>query len=313
MKKISNLLNMVIPVCILATYGLLIIDSLKGPGAAVKHFLIDGKLLWAMDLVLMALLTSTKSKALNLLLKLNLFVLIPVCIIYLIFVGLEAAHYPNFVLSAYGIHLDALIYLPVFSASLFLVQKIINEFPKIFLRSFNDYVLLITIALTTYFALWNLGSVLNSAFINDSYILAHLNDSYDQKMYFQWGDFYRFMSFVKNNTPDDAKIIIPPEMDPWLARTGDIQLVRAFLYPREIIQFNTVVLDSKFLTRGTFIFVSWGDRDCGRSDCHGWPKQEIRAKKIIYKDPDSNGVIESKDNFFYKKDDGKYVYGLIKI
>jgi len=92
------------------------------------------------------------------------------------------------------------------------------------------------------------------------------------------------MVFVKNNTPSDATIVIPPQQDPWLIGSGNDTFVRAFIYPRKIVQETIIIPDLKVFGPDTFILISWGKEECKPAGCHGWPRQDIRAKKIIYKD-----------------------------
>ena len=308
-KKAESVLPVFLPLLIIITYLFLTLDTFIYPGAVAKYLFIDSRFYFGLSLALLLFFATKKSKLLNFILKTNAIILIPFGTIYLIFVGIEAAHYTNFVLATYNIHLDGLISIPLFSLSLFLVEKIKGKLPKP--KNIFFFALIIVIA---YFSVKNLAFSANTALNADFYVFLHPASSYDEKMYYQWGDFYRYMVFIKNNTSENAKIVIPPGQEPWLARTGDMQLVRAFLYPRQLIQYKEInIPDLNSLGSGIYIMVSWGDRDCSAQDCHGWPKQTIVAKKIIYKDPNSSGGIETKENFVYKKDDYKYVYGLISL
>ena len=158
--------------------------------------------------------------------------------------------------------------------------------------------------------------VFDMAFARDSYIVFHLNSSYDDKMFYQWGKFYRFMVFVKNNTPTDSTIVLPPMEDPWLMGSGNPHFVRAFLHPRKIVQETKIISESDLKKYGsnTYILVTWGKEVCKPDpECHGWPRQDIPAKKIIYEEPDSVNAAEVKENLIYKLGDSKYVYGVIEL
>jgi len=148
----------------------------------------------------------------------------------------------------------------------------------------------------------------------DIFIALHLNNSYDQKMYYQWGNFYNFMLFVKNNTPENASIVIPPQLEPWWSRSGNLFLVRSFLYPRNIIQYQTEEIpDVDLLPSNTYIMVAWGEWGCDMGVCKGWPEQTIKVKKAIYKDSNSVGVKETRENFVYDPVDTSNPFGLLKI
>jgi len=133
-------------------------------------------------------------------------------------------------------------------------------------------------------------------------------------MTYQWKVFYQFMVFVRNNTPEDATIVIPPEQDPWLMGSGNENFVRAFIYPRKIVQEPLEIRDIKIYGENTYVLITWGKEACKPDPmCHGWPKQEIKARRIVFKDPNSTNVIEVRENTTYDPTDLKYVYGLIKL
>lgn len=58
------------------------------------------------------------------------------------------------------------------------------------------------------FAVKNLVFVTGMAINRNSYILFHLNSSYDDRMSYHWGIFYKFMVFVKNNKGKTRKVIV---------------------------------------------------------------------------------------------------------
>jgi hypothetical protein len=67
-----------------------------------------------------------------------------------------------------------------------------------------------------------------------SFIRHNLHLTYDEKMGVKWGDYYDYMVFVRENTPSDATIAIPPQADQW-AQTGNAGLDNYFLYPRQLV------------------------------------------------------------------------------
>ena len=120
-------------------------------------------------------------------------------------------------------------------------------------------------------------------------------------------------AIVKNNTPPNATIIGPPEEDPWLMGSGNDRFVRVFLYPRKIISVTKTIPDVKAFGPNTYILITWGKEECKPEGCHGWPRQDIFAKRIIYKDPNSDKAIETTENTIYKLEDDRYVYGVIEL
>lgn len=296
---------------IIVTYALLILDSIKYPGFIGNHFFIDAKIYSAIVLALL-LFVNAKSKILNFVLKIDLILLVFTSIVYVIFSYLEGSHYQNFVLSVYHFNLDGLVFVVLFSLSIFLISKFKPKALKpIKIKNGGYYILTFLVAYTL---VSNVGTSLQKSLDGDIYVFTHLENSYDQKMFFQWGNFYNYMVFVKNNTPENAGIVIPPEITPWFTRTGSAQLVKYFLYPRKLIQYETAEIpDLKSLPGGTYIMIAWGDWECERYGCGVWPEQPIKAKEVIFKDPDSTNVKEVRQNFTYDPKDTTTPFGLLKI
>ncbi|EKE12713.1 MAG: hypothetical protein ACD_13C00144G0018 [uncultured bacterium] len=306
-----KLIFMFLPVFILFTYALLFLETVKYPGFIGNHFLIDAKVYFAITIVFL-IFSDAKSNFAGFVLRVNRLILIPLSLIYLGFSLLEGAHFTNYVLSTFKFHLDGLVLVVLFSLSIYLVDKFKNTIPRTFGKLGPIYAAMIF--LITFFMVKNITYAANTGISRNSYILFHLRSSYDDKMFYEWGVFYRFMVFVKNNTPQDATIIIPPMEDPWLMGSGNDHFVRAFLYPRKLIQEPKIIPDIKAFGPNTYILITWGKEACKPDpECHGWPRQEIAAKRIIYKDPDSTNVIETRENSVYKLEDDKYVYGIIEL
>jgi hypothetical protein len=303
--------NLILPVAIVFTYLCLLADAIKYPGFIGNHFFIDAKVYFALTIVLL-LFSTGKSSFSNIVLKINRFLVVFFVLIYLVLIALEGAHYTNYVLATYRIHIDGLVIVVLFGLSIFVAKKVGEIIPRKISKLGILYPAMIFVL--ALFMVQNMASISNLAVNADSYALFHLKNSYDDKMYYQWGDFYRFMVFVRNNTPDNAKIVISPMRDPWLIGSGNLHYVRAYLYPREIIQYKTMTLPVETFANGTYLLISWGARDCKPDpDCHGWPRQEIPASEIIYKDPNSTDVIKTLQNSVYTPANKEYVYGLIEI
>ncbi len=300
----------VLPILILFTYLCLLLEAIKYPGFIGNHFFIDVKVYFTL-VIFLILFSDTKSKILAIILKVNRLILLPLFLVYLGLSLLEGVHYTNYVLATFRIHLDGLILLVLFSLFIFLADEFKNIIPKV--EGKIGFVYLVMVFLIVLFMVKNIAYVADNSFNRNSYILFHLNSSYDERMFYQWKIFYQFMVFVRNNTPSDATIVVPPEQDPWLMGTGNYRFVRAFLYPRTIIPETLIISDVKSFSSNTFILISWGQEECRPEGCHGWPRQDINATKIIYKDPNSEKVIETKENTIYKLEDNKYVYGVIEL
>ena len=61
--------------------------------------------------------------------------------------------------------------------------------------------------------------------------IKNLDSSYDEKMRRRWGWYYDFISFIKENTPEDANILFPPQSKQY-PRIGNLGLNSYFLLPR---------------------------------------------------------------------------------
>jgi hypothetical protein len=278
-----------------------------------NHFYIDAKVYFTVAIFLL-LFQKSNTKIMQLVFKLNRMFLVTISMAYLFFVFLEGSHFTNYVLSKYHFHLDGLILPVLFSLSIFLIGKFKDEIPKSVSKIGILYPLIVFLLI--FFMVKNLSVVSDTAFNRNSYIFFHLNSSYDERMSYQWGIFYKFMVFVRNNTPADATIVIPPEQDPWLMGSGNDNFVRAFLYPRKIVSQTKIIPEQDLKTFGpqTYILITWGKEACRpEPECHGWPRQEVAAKRIIYKNPDTSEVAEVKQNTTYSLKGSKYVYGLIEI
>lgn len=301
----------ILPLAILLSYFCLFLEVIKYPGFIRNHFIVDAKVFFALTIILL-IFSDTKSKIINLILKFNRVFLIVLVALYLTFSLIEGAHFTNYVLATYHFHLDGMVLLVIFSLFIFLADIFKNKMPKV--KGKLGIVYLIFVSLFVFYMVKNVAYAVGTGMGRNSYILFHLGSSYDDRMFYQWKIFYQFMIFVKNNTLEDATIIIPPQQDPWLMGSGNDHFVRAFLFPRKIIEKPLMIQDIEVFGPKTYILITWGKEACRPDpECHGWPKQNINAAKIIYKDPNSSNVIETRENTIYSPEDKKYVYGVIEL
>jgi len=115
---------------VLFTFICLFAETIKYPGFIANHFFVDVKVYITLVIVLL-LFTDIKSKFLGFILKANKIFLIGISFIYLTLSLLEGAHYLNYVLATYKIHLDSTILLVLFSLFIFLAEKFKEELPKV--------------------------------------------------------------------------------------------------------------------------------------------------------------------------------------
>ena len=73
--------------------------------------------------------------------------------------------------------------------------------------------------------------------------LKDLGSSYDEKMRRRWGGYHDFISFIKDNTPEDANILFPPQTNQY-PRLGNLGLNSYFLLPRGLHHGNEQTVQS---------------------------------------------------------------------
>lgn len=284
-------------------------DTLKYPGFTGRHFILDAKLYPALFLTYLIVIRSFSFSWFS---KINFFILTVSTLSYFSLSYLEATNYINYILANYKINLEGFVYIPVSSFLLLValnkeIKGLINfkpRFSRMILTFFAIYTLFV-----------NLGKTVNKAVYENLYILTHFKGSYDDKMRYQWGNFYDYMVFVKENTPTDSTIVIPPKIPPWWNRSGDFRLVKAFLYPRKLVQYDKEEIpDIESLPKGTYILIAWGEWRCDiEGMCRGWPIQKIKVSEIIVKKENSTGIKEVRENVIYNPSDTPNPYGLLKI
>ena len=133
--------------------------------------------------------------------------------------------------------------------------------------------------------------------------LKYATSSYDEKMRARWGDFYDYMVFIQDNTPEDAVIYHPPQIKPWEFE-GNQALIRYFLFPRTLVS-GSIDLDEYDGPQITHIMIVWGREKSGVDQDveYGWPKQEIKGKRIMILDDNYDGtsVYSPGDEYFVRK------------
>lgn len=307
---IKNNKNNLVLVLIVFTYFLLFLDTIKYPGFVEKHFFIDAKIYLAACVVLIPTFT-TKNRFAGWIFRINLLVLAASGLGYIFFSIQEATHYPNFVLARFHFSLDGLIYVVIYSIALLIAEKITNlNLTKKEDISFGKKIIYFFVV---YALVMNFGITFKTSLVGDIYIGMHYKDTYDQKMRNKWKNYYDYMVFVKQNTPEEATIIIPPQTSPWL-RTGNVYLDRYFLYPRRLVQYNDgQIPDIASLNKGTYIMITWGDLEYDMGNAKLWPQQKIEAGEKIVKDSNTSVAKEIQNNVIFDPEDTVDPYGLLKI
>jgi hypothetical protein len=94
-----------------------------------------------------------------------------------------------------------------------------------------------------------------------------------------WGNLIPYMKFIQENTPENARILNPPQDNPW-PETGNQFVIRRFLYPRTLIapewgkaDFDYVMVDDggKYIT--------------APEELIGWPTEVYPIQKLLLLEP----------------------------
>jgi hypothetical protein len=236
------------------------------------------------------------------------FVLLFFCLGYL-----EEVNYPNYVFTKF--HVDFQNISPLISYNFYLVLIILikkeMDFKKLKIKNLlSRFIAFTTFFLLSLYLINNLHSVLSLANRNISFILANPTATYDEKMTKKMGFFYEYMQFIKENTPGDAVIHLPPKIDPW-QMTGNAGLVRYFLYPRKLVSTGDPYILSE--NDYDYIMISKGFFNQAGDWGHGWPKISVEAEKILYLDPEIKNIKEVFKDYDPDDSENEGAWGLIKI
>ena len=123
------------------------------------------------------------------------------------------------------------------------------------------------------------------------------------------GTFYNYMVFVKDNTEENSRIIIPPQEEPWLS-VGNRFLVRYFLHPRIIIQGQ---YENNPSVKADYILISEGGWTASDPVRYGWPKVFVAAEKIVYFDIEEKSVSTQIKDYDPDELQNKTAWGIIKL
>ena len=233
-----------------------------------------------------------------------------------------STHYTNYVYATIHLQPDNFLRLTLFSLSVALISLfkrlydfeskknikilfIANLMRKLMKRNFW---FVVVVMLLTFELLLNMSNVLVVAIKDDAYIVTHLQFTYDQKMKKTWGLYYDYMKFIKEYTPSDATILIPPQSNHWLS-TGNMGLDRYFLYPRNLIHGNLYDVPKSGYD---YVLVAKGGWYNDAVDW-GWPKVGVKAEKIWYIDPMTLSVTVVKEDFDPNNPFNMQAWGLIKV
>lgn len=117
-----------------------------------------------------------------------------------------------------------------------------------------------------------------------------------------------YTRFIKQQTPTDSVILIPPQSSVW-PMEGNAEYLRWFLYPRQLKHLD---IDKRIPNEINFVLIAQGE--CMYGEC-GWPKQAIPAhniERITLIDPKTREVTTLED-VDYIPDRHISHWGIIKL
>lgn len=342
LKKLDAILKLnyiAFPYLWVFTFLVAILESFTYSGYSLRHLYLPLQLLIVLCMVLgiLSRLNDVQyggvqkiRSAYKMMFTFNNLMIIPIISSYLLVISLDAQNYNNYVFST--IHLQPQLYLrPVLlSVYLFfinirisnnelLIRKmfLFDKSKKTMLKNIKDIFLKIVIfVFATNLLVKNIPIITVHMVKGLSYLIPNLNATYEDKMVYTWGDFYKYLMFVKENTPESSVIAFPPMMNPW-NDVGNGGLIRYFLYPRKIVQDMTNKDTVSGLSNADYVMLAWGFGDCQTddADCHGWPRIEIPADYVLYMKNKNSNSISKVDNIIYNPMDSinSGAWGIIKV
>lgn len=222
---------------------------------------------------------------------------------------LEKMKYPNYVYSTFHINPHGLIISLVLTAYFVWTEKSTR-------LTFTYFIKYLLFALIIWTLAWNGISLKPFISENIRTIIQNPFASYDEKMSKDTGGFfYSYVQFVKKNTPENSKILLPPfPAYPW-PQTGNEPYIRYFLYPRTLLNGGQFEPMHDYSKEGIdYVLIAWGETDeVSTGYTHGWPKFTVKSDEIIYFY--SDGSVKKVVGKDYNPNDfvNRETWGLIKV
>lgn len=294
---------------IFVVFSLLFVEIIKYPGFLKKHIVFGPFSIMGLCSVLYFVCVDKLSRKNKMFIGYTSLAIFSISLaVYIIASGLNAYYYSNYSFSKYHLATDSLANLFVFSLIILIVSNIFSH--KLVKIRKQKTLLLASIFLCIY-TISSISQTLNLMVKDTMFILFHSHYSYEMKMQELWGPYYNFIIFVKENTKDNATILIPPQEHPWLFE-GNGALDRYFLYPRKLLSAPRII-DSLDVDQVDHIIISKGFSAKTAAEYNLWPKQLIKSKSYSFIDLTSKETTNYQENYYDKDNDINTGWGLINI
>lgn len=236
-------------------------------------------------------------------------------ITYIILMIIEVFTYTNFIFSKLHINYNLLIY----PATIFFIEYVfglnIKNVSRNFVSGLRKLVKLdtIVIPLVLLILVNNVTGIALRLKKDIYFMITNIFASSDQIYEFKLGKkFYDFTQFIRSNTPDESRILIPPfPAYPW-PQTGNAVYLRYFLNPRYLYSGNEYIAEVDIKSYD-YILIAWGETPTTSGNyTHGWPKFDVKAEYILLLNDDgsTNKIL---GDYKYASIKGIEKWGIIKV
>ena len=320
--RVANFSANLIPLMWVLAVGISLIEAFFYPGFILKHTSLNPIPIYVAFLLLglVELLSrrSTKKILPSLTNRLSYYAIFLFGLAFFVFYLLDTFKYANFTFSTFHFHTLQLTVPLALSVYMYLVSSK-NNLLDIFGKTKSTYKLKFLLAAVL---LWiivpNTIDLIKLNVLNLSFLFKNPASSYDNKMEEKVGKlFYDYVMFLKKNTPENSKILLPPFPRPLAAypwpQTGNDIYMRYFLYPRVLL--NGEEYSPKYDLKKEdidYVLIAWGETESTSGNyTHGWPKFDVHAEKILFLTVDGK-TEEFKGDYIFNTEDGEQ-WGLIKV
>ncbi len=315
-QKFRNMYFNIQPVLFILVLALSLIEVVIYPGVIQKHIFIPA-LYFYLAFILITVVSRSNSQ---LLYKPVLIFSIVLCISYFLSMVIEKLTYDNYIFNTIHIHPKQLVWpLLLTLTQYFLGSYIVGNIKPLSEKLTINIVKVITVYLIVVIFTDNIVNLVANTNIDIIYAITHQNSSYDEKMEYKLGKlFYDYTLFIKANTPENSKILLPPFPAPLAAypwpQTGNGIYMRYFLYPRTLVSGEEYSPGFDLAKEKIdYVLVAWGETDATSGNyTHGWPKFDVTADEVVYMTKEGKRV-DKPGNYVYKNVEGQELWGIIKV